>query len=224
MSNDFPTTQWSQILAARTSDPAELDALVRRYWPPVVAFLRRRGVADAEDVAQETFLRVISARLLDRADASEGQFRHLLLGVTRNVARETRRRDRALKRGGGRRRVPLDPARLPAAPAAGDDDELDRLWLEHVTGLALGRLREESRERGSRHYEALRLRFEDELPYAEIAERLECSLQDVKNGIHRARRRLAALIRDEVRAYARDEDDLVAETGWLSQVYERIAS
>src|SRR5206468_697828 len=63
----FVTTQWTVVLTAARSDTprahAALENLCRSYWPPLYAYVRRRGnsPADAEDLTQEFF-----ARLLER--------------------------------------------------------------------------------------------------------------------------------------------------------------
>src|SRR6186997_3375286 len=66
-----PTTRWSLVLAAtdaahdaRKSKQA-FDELCRTYWQPVYRFIVRRGYspADAEDLAQEFFLRLSNLEL-----------------------------------------------------------------------------------------------------------------------------------------------------------------
>jgi DNA-directed RNA polymerase specialized sigma24 family protein len=58
----FQTTRWSLIVAAggtpELARPA-LEQLCRIYRPPVLAYIRRSGHADAEDLAQAFFLRFL---------------------------------------------------------------------------------------------------------------------------------------------------------------------
>lgn len=51
-----------EIANAQAGDPAALEALIRRHQPTVLARLRKktRSPEDAEDLAQETFLRMVS--------------------------------------------------------------------------------------------------------------------------------------------------------------------
>jgi DNA-directed RNA polymerase specialized sigma24 family protein len=58
-----------------------------RYRTPVFNFLRNRGLSehDAEDVAQDVFLRVCREDFLKKLDRNRGKFRSLLLAVTRHV-------------------------------------------------------------------------------------------------------------------------------------------
>jgi hypothetical protein len=61
----FATTRWTLVLAARDAGtPESLDALAelyQEYWPPLYAFLRRRGHSreDAEDFTHGFFTRLI---------------------------------------------------------------------------------------------------------------------------------------------------------------------
>jgi RNA polymerase sigma-70 factor (ECF subfamily) len=59
------TTQWSLVLNARQPDApdaaAALEALCRTYYPPLYAYVRRRGhaPADAQDLTQEFFAQLL---------------------------------------------------------------------------------------------------------------------------------------------------------------------
>ena len=72
----FATTQWSLVLAARNSTQADaaLAELCRRYRAPVLAFLRRSGqsAADAEDLAQGFFVKLLEQRFDTSADPARG--------------------------------------------------------------------------------------------------------------------------------------------------------
>lgn len=103
----FPTTQWSMLArAGRGRDSAEVDALLRRYLPPLRAYLRlTRGLeADlAEELLQEFIAsRVLENEMIARADAARGRFRNLLLGSLNRFLVDAARRRGAEKRGGGR--------------------------------------------------------------------------------------------------------------------------
>src|SRR5215469_11427963 len=101
----FVTTQWTIVLAAldeQSPKAAEaLEQLCRRYWPPIYAYIRRRGHGpeEAQDLTQEFFARFLEKRYLAAADASRGKFRTLLLtAVSRFLVNEWERA-RAQKRG-----------------------------------------------------------------------------------------------------------------------------
>jgi RNA polymerase sigma-70 factor (ECF subfamily) len=70
-------------------DDQAFAELYRRYFPALVAFLRRQGVSreDAEDLAEETFLRVIRTKGTGRGrfDRSRSSFRTWLFIIARNA-------------------------------------------------------------------------------------------------------------------------------------------
>ena len=78
------------VRLARTDNPAAWEKLVRQYQEPVfrLAYLILGDAADAEDVAQETFIRAYSA--LDRFDDGR-PLRPWLLTIAANLARNRRR-------------------------------------------------------------------------------------------------------------------------------------
>ena len=60
----FPTTRHSIVLAATGDDDgarAALDSLCRLYWPPLYAFIRRRGHDEetARDLTQAFIVRLL---------------------------------------------------------------------------------------------------------------------------------------------------------------------
>ena len=77
----FATTHWSVVLAARDGDsPAASEALndlCRAYWPPLYAFIRRQGhdAAEAQDLTQEFFARLLERDYLTRPDQQRGNAR-----------------------------------------------------------------------------------------------------------------------------------------------------
>ena len=104
----FDTTRWSVVIAAgdRLSPKAEaaLETLCRAYWYPLYAYLRRKGLApaDAQDVTQEFFCRLIGKNYLASVDRSRGSFRAFLLASVNHLLANEWDKARALKRGGGR--------------------------------------------------------------------------------------------------------------------------
>src|SRR5207302_6300006 len=75
----FQTTNWSLVFAAGGS-PDALNDLCARYWSPVYAYVRRCGCdrADAEDLTQAFFSRMLEHRDLAQADPRRGKFRSFL--------------------------------------------------------------------------------------------------------------------------------------------------
>jgi RNA polymerase sigma-70 factor (ECF subfamily) len=139
----------------------------------------------AEDLLQETFLRVARARPGHRG---EGHERAWLFRIARNVFL-TRRRDES------RRPQPEGLAEEPPGPST------VRPWKKMALEHALAQLQHE-------HREAFLLREIGGLSYAEIAAACDVTPDAVRNRIFRARtelrRRLAAGPRGEVRRFPKE--------------------
>lgn len=78
---------------SRHGDPRALAELYRRYAPSLLGYLQRitGGRADAEDILQETFLRVFEGR---GRYAERGRFRSWLFTVATRMAADRQRRAR----------------------------------------------------------------------------------------------------------------------------------
>jgi RNA polymerase sigma-70 factor, ECF subfamily len=173
------------VTQAANGDREAFDALVRRHGSRVVNVVRALtgGDNDAEDLAQEVFVRAYRGLANFRGDSS---FATWLYRVTLNVARShTSRRSRW-------RAVwapALDEASETAAPARGHADrgpEADFVRRAVIDG-ALASLPDELRT-------AVTLRDIEGLDYAEIAGLLGIPMGTVESRIFRARRRLRPLL------------------------------
>jgi RNA polymerase sigma-70 factor (ECF subfamily) len=152
-----------------------MAALIDRYKNAVfgLCFRMLGHRQDAEDAAQETFVRVL--RSLHRWDANR-QFEPWLLTIAGNRCRTMLQR---------RTRRPT-PATLIESPADETAPELQAAQhLAEEVSLALEKLRPEYKQ-------AFVLFSEHELSYQEIAEVMDIPLGTVKTWVHRARRELIA--------------------------------
>jgi DNA-directed RNA polymerase specialized sigma24 family protein len=72
----------SDSLAAQ----AALSELCQRYWYPLYAYVRRcgHGPADAEDLTQAFFARLIEKNFLAEVRREHGRFRSFLLGALKH--------------------------------------------------------------------------------------------------------------------------------------------
>ena len=111
----FLTTEWTVILRAQGRNEgmrrAAMGELVRRYWKPVYAYLRRKGNSneEAKDLAQGFFEEVVLGRgLVEEADAAKGRFRSFLLASLESYARGVHRAMTTRKRRPDRGLVPLE--------------------------------------------------------------------------------------------------------------------
>ena len=210
----FETTSWSLILRAASDDDEEarlaLALLCEAYWYPVYAYIRRQGspATDAEDLTQGYFARFLEKGVIRDVRPERGRFRTFLLVSVRNFLNNERDRDRALKRGGGRRLVSLDAEsaeeRLAAQPQDPVTPEVlfERSWAQTVMGRVHERLEQEAARRGTADRLA-RLRpflagSEAEASYAEVAREWGVGEPAVRVALHRLRRRFAELLRQEI--------------------------
>jgi RNA polymerase sigma-70 factor (ECF subfamily) len=158
------------LLAAVLAGEMEaLAELVRRYQQPVANYLARVAGSDwalAQDLAQETFLRVL------RQHASRGQrpFKPWIYAIATNLARDH------FKAATTRREVRFEPdceiALVDSTP--GPEDAALREEQHDAVRCALGSLRDEYRV-------TLLLRFFADLSLQEIAAALDIPVGTVKS-------------------------------------------
>ncbi len=170
---------------ARRGDADAFGELVRAYQHRVVNFARAMvsDGADAEDVAQDAFLRAYRGLKGFRGGSS---FRTWLYQIVTNTARThlARRRDRPDHAAG-------DPAATPETfgqPSTGEDIEAAVIHRDAID-RALQGLPEDMRI-------AVLLRDVEGLDYAEIARTLGVPIGTVESRIFRGRARLRASITD----------------------------
>lgn len=177
-----PEASRQRVLRAQAGDEAARDELALECGRDAFAFALQltRDREDALDVAQETVLRLF--RSLGRFDADR-PLRPWLLSIAHNLVRDGWRRGRA------RRAVELDADLLVDASEEGDPERrLRRLELQRRVWRALAELPEEARE-------IVVLRDYRDCSYAEIAGILGIPPGTVMSRLHRARARLARLLR-----------------------------
>ena len=223
----FATTQWSVILRGHGSQAearAALESICTHYRQPVLGYIREHGfgAADAEDLTQEFFARLLEQRWDARADPQRGRFRTFMLSVLRHfLANEWASRP-AGKRGGQLKRVEFDEAAVAAAVEASPEREFNRLWMLTVVDRARRRLEEEVRH-GDREalFRALS-GFLTEAPeardYATVAQALGLKPNTVAVHVHRLRQRLRELIREELAETVCDAPSLDAELSALREL------
>lgn len=194
----MPTTPWSTILQFKANPEKVKDFVVRRYRQPILEFAKFQGLSqeDAEDVAQEVFVRICDEKFLKRADEIRTRFRTVLLAVTRRVIISLRRHDTAGMRD-RRRRIPLEGLDIPEDEP--DDPDFDRLWVKNLVERALDMLQ------GEPSIQALRLQLKGH-SYQEISETIGKSVYDVTNTIHRARQLLRRELERLISEYVSKED------------------
>lgn len=173
--------------------------IFEHYYPWVRGFFSRRGHSPeaAEDLAQETFLRVF--REID-SFRGHSSFDSWLFAVAANLLRNERRR-----RGRQKRDAPELSMDEPAAPgepprhqiAAGEASPARQAYereRREALARAVERLPPQMRQ-------CLALRLDQELKYREIARLLKISIQTVKSHLFQARQRLGEELGEEFSAW-----------------------
>jgi len=210
----FRTTHWSVVLAA-TREPSQetadaLAELCRTYWYPLYAYVRRKGydVADAQDLTQGFFARVVEKNYMGAVDRRKGKFRSFLLASLEHFLAKEWTRAHRLKRGGGQTVMALDSSdteqRYRLEPV--DDWTAERLyerrWALTVLEQAMATLDREYCAAGKqRLFEELRpfISGDDEdLCYAELSARLQMNEGAVRTAVYRLRQRYGEAVRAEI--------------------------
>ena len=165
------------------SQPA-FERIVRRYQRPVISLIVRLLGAKgdralAEDLAQETF---VKAYLKLSAFDSSRRLSSWLFRIAHNTAMD------AMRRAHVRSAISEDRARSAAAldesPAPSAADPVETEALGRALDTALSRLRPE-------HRAAIVLRYEEGLPFEEVAHVLGVPESTARSYVHRARKQLA---------------------------------
>src|SRR6201988_1800417 len=182
------------VARAAKGDEAAFRELVRRYERPVFSLLYRmvRDRALAEDLAQETFIKVLNGI---KSYRPAFKFSSWIFKIANNAAIDHLRRKN------------IDTLSLDGAPSAetpeqmratslqlGDRaesplDEVENRELGTAIERAIGRLRPEYKS-------CILLRHVEGYSYEEIAETLDLPLGTVKTYIHRARNELRGYLED----------------------------
>jgi RNA polymerase sigma-70 factor (ECF subfamily) len=200
----FVTTHWSVVLAAQGRSAAAeeaLEKLCRTYWRPLYGFIRRQGcsVEEAQDLTQSFFALLLERRDLDVVRREKGRLRSYLLVSLKHFLTNERHRVMSIKRGEGRRLVPLDEllARergdFEPADTLSPDRIYERRWALTVLDQVLERLGEEYRAAGNGalfdQFKELLADEPDHSLQAEIAAELGMTENAVKQAFHRLRLR-----------------------------------
>jgi RNA polymerase sigma-70 factor, ECF subfamily len=173
------------MLDVKAGDEQSFALLLQRYRSPLVNFLYRmvRGREEAEDLAQEVFLRVYRAR---KDYVPSAKFTTWLFRIATNLALNSVRDNRYQ-----RMEVSID---APVTTDAEDGDERTLDVAEKHPNIEQ-RLIEEARRKMIRHAieklpekqrAAVLLHKYQELDYNEIAKVLECSESALKSLLFRA--------------------------------------
>lgn len=210
----FATTHWTVVRAAGVTDsPAAagaLEELCHTYWYPLYAYVRRQGRAhaDAEDLTQAFFTKLLAKNYLAGLSQDHGRFRAFLLAALKNFLANEWDHAQRQKRGGGAAPLSLDYQaadtryRIDPPDRLSPDKLYDRAWATTLLERVIDRLRAENTGAGrSSQFEQLKFFLmvgTSDIPYAETAAALLLSEGAVRVAVHRLRRRYRELLRLEI--------------------------
>lgn len=230
----FRTTHWTVVLQAARSDEAgstdAFDQLCRDYWRPLYSYIRRRGLspAEAEDITQGFFVRLIEKRALANMQREGGRFRSYLLGGLKNFMANEWDRATTQKRGSGQAAISLNAEEgeaifLSLKDATGTPDVVfEREWVFTLLAQVMSRLQAEEAASGkSPFYQDAKPHLQGErsgLPYAEIAARHAMSEGAVKVAVYRLRQRYGELLRETIARTVSSPAEVEEELRYLLRV------
>ena len=225
----FPATSWGFIAGIQDSSTQvkqnALESLCRRYWKPVYHYVRRawsKSSEDAKDLTQAFFLNLLEGDSLKRYTPGRGGFRPYLKVLLRGFSADQHQAMKALKRGGGRKRLAIDDEDAPlkeilADPRAEDPERaFDMAWKKTVLERAVERTREWLTSVGRAHQFRAFEEYEfgegpEEVTYGGVAKKLGISESDVRNHLFAVRERIRLEIRGELTQTVSDMGELDSE-------------
>jgi len=224
----FATTRWTLVAEAAMGDSPEaeeaMEALSLRYWFPLYAFLRRKGLKaeQAEDMTQEFFAqRILTKQIFKGSDRSRGKFRSWLLTSLQNFLNNERDKERAQKRGGGAVHLSLDfregEERYLAEPFHNLTPEkiYARTWALTQLDATLDTLRDQYENRGqSALFDELKSFLPGAgapPPHRVVAERTGKTEAAIKMAVSRLRREFGKALRGTIGSTVSDAAELEEE-------------
>jgi RNA polymerase sigma factor (sigma-70 family) len=236
---EFRTTHWSVVLTAgQSASPqaaAALEQLCRAYWYPLYAYVRRKGyeVADAQDLTQEFFARLIEKHDLGAVDRRKGKFRSFLLASLEHFLAKEWTRAHRLKRGGGKTIIswdgcdPEEQYKLEPCGELSAERIYERRWALTVLEQAMSALSADYGAAGKQPlFDELKpfLSGEDDtISYPELAARLQISEGAVRVAVHRMRQRYGESVREEIAKIVQRPEEIEEELRHLFAVLSNSA-
>lgn len=198
------------VLRAGRGAEEALVRLCQIYWPPLYAYIRRRGnaVHEAQDLTQAFFAHLLENRALEAVGPSKGRFRSFLLVSLKHFLDNEWRKAHTLKRGGKHVFIswdelgPEDRESLELSDPMTPEKVFSRRWALTLLERVMNQLRHEcAAARKGEMFEKLKDYLTGDnagKPYQEIATELKISDGAVKVTVHRLRRRFGELVRAQI--------------------------
>lgn len=224
---DFPSTSWSTIRRAQDKDSPDckksLENLIATYWKPVYVYFRRTPgmtVQQAEDYAQDFFIRLIEKDIIQVVDESRGSFRSFLLTALRNYMINKKRDEKTQKRGGGLKFLSLDfesAEGLIPSDAATPEEAFQKAWLMEIFQVCCRKLEEALAAEEKQLYFEVFKAYDIEgatdkgVSYESIAAELKLKPNDVRHYLRYARKLFRKIVTDYVADYTGSPEELAQE-------------
>jgi RNA polymerase sigma-70 factor (ECF subfamily) len=207
-----------------------MEAICRRYWYPIYAYLRRKGHPphDAEDFTQTLFAELISEDSLRAVCRERGTLRSYLLGVLQRLLADHSRFQHAKKRGSGTLTISLEELSLEQRYEREPQDLRDpewffaRAWAEAVFAGVRSRMREAFAASGRAEVFETLLPFltcEDPPPsQREIAQKLGATENAAGILVYRLRQTFRELLHEEIAGTVLNPEEIPAEIAWMRKM------
>lgn len=234
----FQPTRWTLVLDVKgEGEDAEkaLEELCESYWFPLYAFARGANwnSADAEDLVQGFFVKLVEKRMFEAADQEKGKLRTFLLTAFRRYAKDEAVKLNAAKRGGKTEKISFDYTEAESwyseERVEGESPEqlYDRQWALTVIEKALESLEQHAESRGkSKEFQLMKPLLMEETgkeEFEKVGAVLGMTANAAKIQIHRLRSRFRETVRAEIRETQLDGTDEDDELRYLMAQLSRSA-
>ncbi len=232
----FPNTHWSLVLRARDESTVALNTLCEKYREPLLIWLRCRkhklARLEPEDLVNGFLASKLQQQILKTVTPDKGKFRSFVLVCLANYVKDELGKCNAEMRGGLKPHYSIEetdeegrPIVEPVGADPSADEHYDRVWGLTILANAIRRLEAELNCKGHLPlWIALEPHLYEEVEapsFGQIAKELGMSPNVVYTATLRIRRRLKALIREEVRETVVSQTDLDEELRRFIHLFSR---
>jgi len=232
----FPPTRWSLVVGAQDGDDDSrkraMSELCELYWYPLYAYVRRRGLnpADAEDATQGFFCELLAKDRIQLFSEKKGKLRAYLLASIKNYLRDLHKKERRLKRGGGRTVLSFeaDLAEERYAHEPGEFDTPEKLFEMRWALTVLERVFDKVKLMYDRlgkpeTYQMLKglLAGDGDVSFREVGEKLGVSEGAARVTLFRMRKQYRKLLEEEIAETIAAGESIEEEIRHFNQVFAR---
>lgn len=224
----FPSTNYSAIVAARSDDQAirrrGFDTILTSYWKPAYKYIRLKWQIDnedAKDLTQGFFATAFEKDYFATYDVAKASFQTFLRTCLDGFVANERKAGRRLKRGGDAYHYQLDflsaedELSSQASTHLSPEDYFHREWVRWMFTLAVEALRQRCDETGrSIHFQLFErydLRDDSQVSYASLAKEFGLDSATVNNYLAATRRDFRRIVLEKLREITATEEEFRTE-------------